>query len=107
MRAHYDEDNARAALLLEQAAYAQVRCARAPGKGGAHLTLPSQSVHRRARARAHPPKQPSLPLQLRAAPPCRRKFGFQLVLAGLRFHAARQRRLAAHCYQQVRCECVY
>jgi hypothetical protein len=25
MRAHYDEDNVRAALLLEQSAYAQVR----------------------------------------------------------------------------------
>ena len=58
-RAHYDEDGGRAALLLEQAAYAQ----------------------------------------LRIAPPRRRKAGFQLVLAGLRYQAAGQRRLAAHCYR--------
>ncbi|KAI8476140.1 MAG: ER-golgi trafficking TRAPP I complex 85 kDa subunit-domain-containing protein [Monoraphidium minutum] len=57
MRAHFEEENARAALLLEQAAYAQ------------------------ARPRA--------------------RFGFQLVLAGLRYHSARQKRLAAHCYRQV------
>jgi hypothetical protein len=40
---------------------------------------------------------------LRVAPaPASRKAAFHLVLAGLRYNAARQRRLAMHCYMQVR-----
>jgi hypothetical protein len=61
MRAHFDEETARAALLLEAAAYALMRC----------------------------------------TPPCARKAAFHLVLAGLRYHAAKQKRLAVHCYMQV------
>lgn len=61
MRAHFDEEATRAALLLEAAAYEL----------------------------------------LRARPPSSRKAGFQLVLAGLRYHGARQKRLAVHCYMQV------
>lgn len=61
MRAHFDEETARAALLLEAAAYALMRC----------------------------------------TPPCARKAAFHLVLAGLRYHAAKQKRLAMHCYMQV------
>lgn len=61
MRAHFDEETARAALLLEAAAYELMRC----------------------------------------APPCARKAAFHLVLAGLRYHAAKQKRLAVHCYLQV------
>ncbi len=63
MRAHFDEDNARAALLLEQSAYAL----------------------------------------LRVAPPSARKFAFHIVLAGLRYHSCKQKRLAIHCYRQVSC----
>lgn len=62
MRAHFDEESARAALLLEAAAYELMRC----------------------------------------VPPCARKAAFHLVLAGLRYHSARQKRLAVHCYMQVR-----
>lgn len=61
MRAHFDEENARAALLLEQAAYALLR------------------------------------VQL----PATRKFAFHIVLAGLRYHSCKQKRLAIHCYLQV------
>jgi hypothetical protein len=61
MRAHFDEEAARAALLLEQAAWAL----------------------------------------LRASTPQARKWAFHLVLAGLRFHACKQKRLAIHCYLQV------
>ncbi|MEW5318844.1 MAG: hypothetical protein WDW38_010029, partial [Sanguina aurantia] len=61
MRAHFDEENARAALLLEQAAYAL--------------------------------------LYLR--PPSTRKFAFQMVLSGLRYHSCGQKRLAIHAYRQV------
>jgi hypothetical protein len=61
MRAHFDEETARAALLLEAAAYELMRC----------------------------------------SPPCARKAAFHLVLAGLRYHAAKQKRLAVHCYLQV------
>lgn len=63
MRAHFDEDSARAALLLEQSAYCL----------------------------------------LRMAPPSVRKFAFHLVLAGLRYHGSKQKRLAVHCYRQVGC----
>lgn len=62
MRAHFDEDSARAALLLEQSSYCL----------------------------------------LRAGPPMVRKFAFHLVLAGLRFHGCKQKRLAVHAYRQVR-----
>lgn len=62
MRAHFEEETARAALLLEAAAYELMRC----------------------------------------APPCARKAAFHLVLAGLRYHSARQKRLAVHCYMQAR-----
>lgn len=61
MRAHFEEETARAALLLEAAAYELMRC----------------------------------------NPPCARKAAFHLVLAGLRYHAAKQKRLAVHCYMQV------
>lgn len=54
------EENARAALLLEQAAYALLY-----------------------------PRQPSL-----------RKFAFQMVLAGLRYHSCGQKRLAMQAYRQ-------
>jgi hypothetical protein len=62
MRAHFEEETGRAALLLEAAAYELMRC----------------------------------------NPPCARKAAFHLVLAGLRYHAAKQKRLAVHCYMQVR-----
>ncbi|KAL6758247.1 ER-golgi trafficking TRAPP I complex 85 kDa subunit-domain-containing protein [Haematococcus lacustris] len=61
MRAHFEEENARAALLLEQSAYCLL-----------YPLLPSQ-----------------------------RKFAFQMVLAGLRYHAAGQKRLAIQAYRQV------
>jgi len=56
-----DEESARAALLLEAAAYELLRC----------------------------------------QPASTRKAAFQLVLAGLRYHTAKQKRLATHCYMQV------
>ena len=56
------EENGRAALLLEQSAYALL-----------YLPLPSQ-----------------------------RKFAFQMVLAGLRYHSCGQKRLATQAY---RCVC--
>jgi hypothetical protein len=62
MRAHFDEETARAALLLEAAAYCLLRC----------------------------------------RPPSVRKAAFHLVLAGLRYHSAKQKRLSIHCYKQVR-----
>jgi hypothetical protein len=62
MRAHFDEETARAALLLEAAAYCLLRC----------------------------------------RPASVRKAAFHLVLAGLRYHSAKQRRLSIHCYKQVR-----
>jgi hypothetical protein len=61
-RAHFDEEGARAALLLEAAAYCLLRC----------------------------------------RPASVRKAAFQLVLAGLRYHSAKQKRLSIHCYKQVR-----
>jgi hypothetical protein len=39
---------------------------------------------------------------MRCTPPCARKAAFHLVLAGLRYHAAKQKRLAVHCYLQVK-----
>jgi hypothetical protein len=63
MRAHFEEESTRAALLLEAAAYELLRC----------------------------------------QPPSARKASFHLVLAGLRYHTAKQKRLAIHCYMQVRC----
>lgn len=36
---------------------------------------------------------------LYASPPSRRRFAFQMVLAGLRYHAAGQKRLATHAYK--------
>ncbi|WIA33724.1 hypothetical protein OEZ86_006842 [Tetradesmus obliquus] len=61
MRAHFDEEAARAALLLEAAAYCLLRC----------------------------------------RPASVRKAAFHLVLAGLRYHSAKQKRLSIHCYKQV------
>ncbi|GAX80359.1 hypothetical protein CEUSTIGMA_g7798.t1 [Chlamydomonas eustigma] len=61
MRAHFEEENGRAALLLEQAAYSLL-----------YMTLPFK-----------------------------RKFAFQLVLAGLRYHSCGQKSLALQAYRQV------
>jgi hypothetical protein len=61
MRAHFDEESARAALLLEAAAYCLLRC----------------------------------------RPASVRKAAFNLVLAGLRYHSAKQKLLSIHCYKQV------
>jgi hypothetical protein len=61
MAAHFEEEPSRAALLLEGAAWCQ----------------------------------------LRGVPPQARRAAFQLVLAGLRYNNAKQRRLAIHCYLQV------
>lgn len=61
MRAHFEEEAARAALLLEAAGYSLLRC----------------------------------------RPAASRKAAFHLVLAGLRYHSAKQKRLAIHCYKQV------
>jgi hypothetical protein len=38
---------------------------------------------------------------LYSTPPSRRKFAFQMVLAGLRYHAAGHKRLAVHSYRSV------
>jgi hypothetical protein len=41
----------------------------------------------------------------RCRPASVRKAAFHLVLAGLRYHSAKQRRLSIHCYKQVRRMC--
>jgi hypothetical protein len=75
MRAHFDDENARAALLLERAAGLLLAPAAAGAGGGG----------------AGPGRRPA---------PQRRRFAFHTVLAGLRFQAARQPALAAACYSR-------